>query len=245
MSTFAGTVDEPARLAAAPVEELERELKFVLPAARVEMAHRWLAMTCKPDGRFPDAIVHTVYYDTPGFASLHEKLNSDYLKLKVRVRWYASPGAPGTGVAFVEAKRRVGNRRDKVRVALPFTADELDGRRLDDPVFQTLPARLSDVGIVLRSDWQPMLALQYRRRRFVDPATGFRLSLDSDIAATRVNHRFLFMRHLGPLPVGVLEVKGHADELPAHLRPLLHMGLRKQSLSKYATLVLQLRRASN
>jgi hypothetical protein len=119
------------------------------------------------------------------------------------------------------------------------------GRALDDPIFQSLPARLAAAGVALQADWQPMVALRYRRRRFVDPPTGSRLSLDSDIQATRVNPRFLFVRSLGVLPIAVLEVKGYADELPGHLRGLLPLGLRKQSLSKYATLVLQLRRTIN
>ncbi len=234
---------DPATQPAPPsVEDLERELKFVLPASRVDPARRWLAMLCRRDAEYPDADVWTVYYDTPGFASLDEKLNSDYLKTKIRVRWYAAPGGPGEGAVFVEAKRRVGNRRDKVRVRLPITAEVIAGRALDDPLFAGLPHRLAETGVVLRSDWQPMLALRYRRRRFIEPLTGTRISLDSDIAAVRVNHRFLFSRHLGPLPIAVMEVKGHADELPGTLHPLLQFGLRKQSLSKYATLVLQLRR---
>ena len=87
-----------------------------------------------------------------------------------------------------------------------------------------------------------MLSLRYRRRRFAD-VTGTRVSLDSEIAAVSVNHRYLVARNLGPLPVAVVEVKGLADVLPAHLRPLMALGLRKQSMSKYAALLLQLGRA--
>ena len=111
------------------------------------------------------------------------------------------------------------------------------------PVFESLPRRLADKGILLGGDWQPMLTLRYRRRRFVDPLDwNARLSLDSDIAAVSVNHRHLFARDLGPLPIAVVECKGLADVLPGHLRPLMTLGLRKQSLSKYATLLLQLGR---
>jgi hypothetical protein len=238
----AADLDSLTHPAAPSVEDLERELKFVLPASRVDPARRWLEMLCRRDEQYPDADVWTVYYDTPAFASLDEKLNSDYLKTKVRLRWYAPPGGRGEGAVFVEAKRRIGNRRDKIRVRLPFTAEAIADRALDDPIFTGLPDRLAEKGVVLRSDWQPMLALRYRRRRFVEPLTGTRISLDSDITATRVNHRFLYMRHAGPLPLAVVEVKGQAEELPGPLRALLQFGLRKQSLSKYATLVLQLRR---
>ena len=241
MATAAIT-DRPAPPASPLVEDLERELKFVLPASRADIAARLLRTLCKPDGRYPDADVWTIYYDSPGFDSLEEKLNSDYLKMKIRVRWYAPPGGPAEGPVFLEAKQRVGNRRDKVRVLLPMTADTLVSRRLDDAVFESLPGRLADKGIMLGGDWQPMLLLRYRRRRFVDPLTGTRLSLDSDIAAVSVNHRHLFTRNLGPLPIAVVECKGLADVLPGHLRPLISLGLRKQSLSKYATLMLQLSR---
>jgi hypothetical protein len=243
MST-AATVDRPASPASPLVEDLERELKFVLPASRADIAARMLRTMCRPDREYPDADVWTVYYDTPGFASLDEKLNSDYLKTKVRVRWYATPNAPGEGPVFLEAKHRVGNRRDKIRVKLPMTAESLAAKRLDDAVFQSLPERLAEKGILLGADWQPVLTLRYRRRRFVDPPTGTRVSLDSEITAMAVSHRRLFARHLGPLPVAVVEVKGAADALPGHLRSLIALGLRKQSMSKYAALLLQLGRSA-
>jgi hypothetical protein len=241
MST-AATTDRPAPPASPLVEDLERELKFALPAARVDIAARLLRMLCRPDSQYPDADVWTIYYDSQGFDSLDEKLNSDYLKTKVRVRWYAPPGGAGQGPVFLEAKQRVGNRRDKVRVLLPMTADALVSRRLDDAVFESLPKRLAEQGIVLGLDWHPMLTLRYRRRRFVDVQTGTRVSLDSDITAITVNHRHLFARNLGPLPLAVIEAKGRADVLPGHLRPLISLGLHKQSMSKYSALLLQLRR---
>jgi VTC domain len=237
MSTAAIT-DRPAP----PVDDLERELKFVMAAARTDIAARLLSALCTPDARYPDADVWTIYYDSPGFESLDEKLNSDYLKTKIRLRWYAPPGGPGEGPVFLEAKQRVGNRRDKVRILLPMTAETLAARRLDDTTFERLPQRLAEKGIVLGPDWRPMLTLRYRRRRFVDAFTGTRLSLDSDINAVSVNQRHLFARNLGPLPITIVECKGRADVLPGHLRPLISLGLRKQSMSKYATLLLQLGR---
>jgi hypothetical protein len=242
MST-AATTDRRAPPASPLVDDLERELKFVVPATRVDIAARLLRTLCRPDSQHPDADVWTIYYDSQGFDSLDEKLNSDYLKTKVRVRWYAPAGGPGQGPVFLEAKHRVGNRRDKVRVLLPMTAETLVSRRLDDSIFHALPERLAAKGILLGSDWHPMLLLRYRRRRFVDVSTGARVSLDSEITAVSVNRRYLFARNLGPLSVGVVEVKGLADVLPGHLRPLMALGLRKQSMSKYAALLLQLSRS--
>ena len=65
--------------------------------------------------------MHTVYYDTPRLALLGEKIGSDFLKTKVRVRWYAGrDGRPGDAL-FAEAKFRVGSQRRKVRHRLPYT----------------------------------------------------------------------------------------------------------------------------
>ena len=242
MSTAAIT-DRPAPPSSPLVDDLERELKFVFPATRVDIAARLLGTLAKPDTQYPDADVWTIYYDSHGFDSLDEKLNSDYLKTKIRVRWYAPPGGTGYGPVFLEAKHRVGNRRDKVRVPLPMAAETLVSLRLNDPVFESLPERLASKGILLGPGWHPMLALRYRRRRFVDVSTGTRVSLDSGITAVSVNHRHLFARDLGPLPVAVVEVKGLADVLPGHLRPLIALGLRKHSMSKYAALLLQLSRS--
>ncbi len=69
----------------------ERELKFTLPQGRAPLVRSWLDRICRRDPEFPAAVVWTIYYDTPGLISLSEKINSDYLKRKIRVRWYSDP----------------------------------------------------------------------------------------------------------------------------------------------------------
>ena len=103
-------LSEDDRLAAATFEA-----KFVAERWRAESARRWLQMVCRPDPDFPEATVYTVYYDTPGLRCLHEKLNGDYLKSKVRLRWYRV-GERAGDTAFLEVKMRLGSRREKVRV---------------------------------------------------------------------------------------------------------------------------------
>jgi hypothetical protein len=67
----------------------DRELKYSLQAGRVPLARRMLASACRPDPEHAVACVWTIYYDTPQLTSLREKINSDYLKVKVRLRWYS------------------------------------------------------------------------------------------------------------------------------------------------------------
>ena len=82
-------------------------------------------VVCRRDPEFPAAVVWTIYYDTPALVSLGEKINSDYLKRKIRVRWYSDLEGRVSGPAFVEAKLRMGTRRSKVRARLPYPADEI------------------------------------------------------------------------------------------------------------------------
>jgi hypothetical protein len=211
----------------------ERELKFTMPAARAHLARRRLDTLCRRDSEFPAAIVWTIYYDTPALASLGEKINSDYLKRKIRVRWYSDLDGRPSGPAFVEAKLRLGTQRSKVRARLPFSAEEIAQWDLQDPRLMTAPLLLREHGVLGHASWQPMLLLRYRRDRFIEPLTRSRVSLDSDICGAAANARFSSAPNLSPLATAVLEVKGRSDELPAPLRPLLALGMRKASFSKF------------
>ena len=106
-------LSEDDRLAAATFEA-----KFVAERWRAESARRWLQMVCRPDPDFPEATVYTVYYDTPGLRCLHEKLNGDYLKSKVRLRWYRV-GERAGDTAFLEVKMRLGSVLPPSTVATP------------------------------------------------------------------------------------------------------------------------------
>lgn len=220
----------------------ERELKFTLPAGRAQLARRRLELVCRRDPEFPAAVVWTIYYDTPALVSLSEKINSDYLKRKIRVRWYSDLEGRVSGPAFVEAKLRLGTRRSKVRATLPCPADEMAGWNLQDPRLLGLPLLLREQGVLHQESWQPMMLIRYRRDRFIEPLTHSRVSLDADISGVAANARFLSAPVLSSLATAVLEVKGGDDELPVALRPLLALGLHKRSFSKFLVVHAQMTR---
>lgn len=226
------------------VEDLERELKFVLPAGRAENARAFLATICAVDSEYPRAMVWTVYYDTPDGRSLGEKIDSDYLKMKLRVRWYGDERDRPSGPVFVEAKYRVGSRREKVRARLDVEAGDVATLSLDDARFARFPRALAPAGVLAGPQWRPVLRLRYERWRFIERLTRTRVSLDRGIVAEAVNSRQLTSLNPGPLPVAVLEVKGREDTLPRPLTPLLHLGARQGSLSKYAAVYDHVRRLS-
>jgi hypothetical protein len=216
------------------IADLDRELKYLLPAGRVPFVERWLAATCRPDPAHPRGDVWTVYFDTTDQRSLREKINSDYLKTKIRVRWYSPPGSAPAGDAFLEMKRRIGDRRDKVRLPLPGAAADLASRALDDPRWRELPQQLVRLGMPIGGIWAPALALVYRRTRLVEAASGSRVSCDTAIRLAPVEGGARAACRPEPLPVAVIEVKSASDELPVALRPLVRVGARLGSFSKYA-----------
>ena len=164
--------------------------------------------------------------------SLGEKLNSDYLKRKIRVRWYSDLSGHVSGPAFVEAKLRIGNRRSKVRARLPFPAADIARWDLQDPRFPGIPLLLRQYGVLGQESWQPVMMIRYRRDRFVDPLTQSRLSLDAEICVISMHRRYVARIDPSPLATAVLEVKGASEQLPATLRSLLPLGIRKSSFSK-------------
>ncbi len=218
------------------IDDRDLEIKFTVPLSAVGTLRVLLAGACRPDAEFPHGIVWSIYFDTPGLQLLREKINSDYLKTKVRVRWYADPGAPRTGgPAVIETKLRQGSRRRKERIPLGVSGTDLLESGFTHAALLEVPRLLQREGVPLPVPLAPVMTIRYERRRFVEPASGSRVALDSDIAVAAVNPRALRPARAVRLPLGVLEVKGPHAHLPAALYPATLLGARRQSFSKYWT----------
>lgn len=217
-----------ADLTASPPElaELPHELKWQFPVHLVPALEVFLGGVTRPDPRFPAGTVQSVYFDTLELASLAEKEASDYLKTKIRVRWYDA-----SGFAFWEVKRRIGTRREKLRGDLDLPASEAAALALDDPRWLAVPARLRAAGLELAPDLRPVVQIAYRRRRFVDPAPGARVALDDGIRAPRVAARL--GGAVRDLPWAIVEVKSRQADLGGPLYHLAALGGRRVSFSKY------------
>jgi VTC domain len=221
-------------LAVPTATSLEREIKFLVPAARSGSLRAWLDAACMPERRYPPALVCTTYYDTPGFAFLGEKIDSDYLKTKLRVRWYASlDGNPAGSAVFAELKYRVGNRRDKCRVPLDADPAALGALPLESPVWTSLLDPLRVKAPLLPGRLDPILTLRYARYRYLDRPTAGRVTLDDAVALTALNRARVTGHAPVRLPNAVLEYKGASDDLPRHLTPAIRFGARRGAYSKY------------
>ncbi len=213
---------------------MEHEIKYVLPPERTAPAAVALNALCRPDASYPANYVMSLYFDNLRLDSLAEKVDSQFAKSKVRVRWYRDrDGKVDPGGAMLEHKSRLGTLRRKSRVPLPHSTEWLDAASLDDPALPGLPAHFPSAERIPRAGLFPYLIVRYLRRRFVEPLTGSRVSLDTAISLDRVNRRFLGYVHPVALGATVVEVKNHDGELPASLRCLLRLGARRASFSKY------------
>ena len=236
MSTPA-TLAHPPRQGAlpsqGPASPPEWELKLRLPLALAPTARGLLDAVCRRDPQYPANYVSSLYYDSPEFESLHEKLSSDLAKAKVRLRWYesVSRGVSLPGV-FLEVKYRKGAWRSKRRIQVPLDSGWLAEASVDDVRLRRLPSRFaSELSAPGLSRLKPTVVVRYRRHRWLEPSSGSRISLDSGISAPRAECRLAPMAM--PLRTAVVEVKNRTGQIPATLAPLWSLGARLDSFSKY------------
>lgn len=201
-----------------------------------------------PDPAFAQGWVESLYFDTPELDLLSSTLNGDGCKTKVRLRWY--PGCEQDGGrapirAWLEIKKRNGKTRTKTRqevslMLTPAATPPLDatspmgaGCSLAwdvDSVRQALHRSAPEMAARLH----PMLVVRYHRARFLEPRTGSRIAIDTEIEATAYNRTFLRPTQRPELGRGVVEVKGIQRELPSALAILRGLGCSDGSFSKYA-----------
>jgi len=213
---------------------LKHELKFLLPGDCTPSVLRILGHLAQADPQHPRGFVESVYFDTRTLALLNEKINSDYLKTKVRVRWYPDAGQVASGPSFLELKRRIGTRRSKVRIETPYPAEVLSRSPLTGAELAGIPHLLRSHGMPVVEDFVPLLVVRYHRWRFVEPFTQARIALDTGILVPRTHAHFLPAANPTPLASAVLEVKSPHARLPERLAILTELGCRKSSFSKYA-----------
>jgi len=211
------------------------EQKFIFCGTDKNILLDWLEVYALRDPQFYRSPVLSLYYDTPALDFYHEARNGDYLKTKVRLRWYQDEfvSADQPIDCFFEIKRKCGALRHKQRRSLTLTAAQLSGDLFSAAPVADLPSALGGLGGLNRGILVPILVVDYQRCRFIDAASGARIALDTAIGCRRVNADYL----CGAPPIestfGVLEIKARAAELPALFWPL-RRHLRRQSFSKYA-----------
>ena len=138
---------------------------------------------------------------------------------------------------WLERKTRRGFASTKQRLSLDVPSSTLAfaalGRGIVPPA--VLLDTMASFGFFPHGPLCPVIAISYWRYRFVEPSTGFRMSIDSRIRSS------LVMFGLGrgerglELPGAVVEVKGAVLDLPPALRVLGDIGSSWTRYSKYSS----------
>lgn len=214
---------------------VEHETKYVFNNTFAPMLINWLKLRCQPDTKFPFGVISSIYYDTKDWKFLGEKINSDYLKTKFRVRWYESLNGHEQGEkSFVEIKCKIGATREKIRFESGFSGKQLAEIDLADPKLLAVQHKAKERSVKIPPSLYPAFQISYKRFRFIEPKTRCRICIDYDISAPRVNLQMLPCVKPHFLSSGVVEVKGGLTELPDTLHQLTALGCKKQSFSKYS-----------
>lgn len=212
------------------------EQKYVFIELERDMIVHWIEHACIPDPVYHAGVVSSIYYDTPRFDHYFEKRNSDYIKSKVRLRWYQNiekNGEPFDVPCFVEMKRKTGVGRHKERKKILISSVRLCDDPFSDEELLRIPAVAYELDYIPPGLLIPMLLIQYDRRRYVDPHSGSRLAVDTNIRCVRANPAYISGLPPVHLALGVLEIKGEGRELPDSLNPI-SARLTREAFSKYA-----------
>ncbi len=213
-----------------------RETKFVLADRAVPRILGYLNARCHRDRSWPEGVVSSIYYDTPNWLHLREKLNGSRLKSKVRLRWYASKHtAEPIGTGILELKAKDGALRNKLRFDTGIPAREIAQTPLSAQRLRDVLDVMREQGLAIPRALLPAFEIRYVRYRFVDPSNGSRLSLDTQISISRTNTTRLPFSRPFSLRESVFEVKGELDDLPASLSEFRAFGCRKEAFSKYSS----------
>ena len=214
--------------------QLGNELKYIIGNRRSKSVLQWLKCNCRPDPQFPAGVVNSIYFDTRDWQSLGEKINSDYLKTKIRLRWYTEmDGSYPHDQSFAEVKYKIGTKRHKRRIPAPFFASNLSSMDLLNPALLRIPQLLKTHGVRLHRSHFPVYRIEYKRFRFLEPLYGGRICFDKDIRIPQVNPMAMARQYPLALQTAVFEFKGVSANLPHSLFPLMKLGLKKASFSKF------------
>ncbi len=212
------------------------EQKYIFIGQQKQMILDWLDHTCIRDPLFYSGTVSSIYYDSPRMNLYMEKRNSDFLKTKVRLRWYEKieEFESNFGIkCYLEVKNKIGATREKKRIEVLVSSKKLSHHPFSEKDILNMPSKVLELGELPRGILVPMLLIKYDRFRFIDLQSNSRVSVDINIQCARANNKYLAALLPVNLGMGVLEVKGNHRQLPNSFREI-GTYLTKESFSKYA-----------
>jgi hypothetical protein len=214
------------------------EQKYLFPGGQKDIILAWLEHACLPDPQYPVSLVSSLYYDTPGLFHYQESKNGDFLRAKVRLRWYGQEDngsvVPSvTARCYLEIKNKQGALSEKQRREVTIPRHILFDDPFSNDQILSLPVRVFALDQRVSGLLVPMLIVEYRRQRYIDADSRVSIALDSEIRCTRVNEAFVYGIPPVYFDVGILEAKGMNPVSYGVLDPIGSY-LTKSPFSKYA-----------
>ena len=213
------------------------EQKFFIAPRNMGLAQALLLRTCRVDPLYPLGQINSVYFDTIDLDQHERSLTGELVKDKVRIRWYGEEHDLGDRVkvwlelksrrGFGSTKQRLSGSVSRARLALPVLA-----RGIVPPTI--LLQTMAGFGFFPPGPIRPVIVISYLRRRFVEPLTGYRISLDSRIRSTLLIPGREFGERDLELPGALVEVKSPVFQLPPSLLELAAIGSSWSRFSKYS-----------
>ena len=138
---------------------------------------------------------------------------------------------------WLELKSRRGFASTKQRVTFDVPAATLASAALSRGIVSplTMARTMADFGFFTYAPLRPVIAISYWRYRFVEPESGFRVSIDSHIRSSTVMPGVGRGERGLELPGAVVEVKGPRFEVPRALREIAEIGSSWTRYSKYSS----------
>lgn len=242
-----------ASSAGRPTLHERAEQKFFVAPRKAGWALALLRTSCRWDDRYPEEQINSLYFDTTDLDQYERSLSGEFAKDKVRIRWYGAehdphrassrrecPPAPPRSPrvrAWLELKSRRGFASTKQRTVVEVQADALTFASLAEGIVPaiTLMQTTAGFGFFAAGRLHPVIAVSYWRYRFVEPRTGFRVSLDSHIRSSMVMPGIGHGERGLELPGAVIEVKGPSLDVPLCLRQVTEVGSSWTRYSKYSS----------
>ncbi len=223
------------------------EQKFFILPQRYDTALALLRRTCRQDPEYWVGQVNSLYFDTPDLDQHQRSDAGEFNKDKIRIRWYGEECDPHRVDCseqsdrpvrvWLERKSRFGFASTKQRVCLTVAAHKLAHGALPQGILPqaTLMQTVASFGFFTHAPLVPVIAISYWRYRFVEPETGFRISIDSRIRSSLVMPGLGRGERALELPGAIVEVKGARFDVPRSLRDIAEIGSSWTRYSKYSS----------
>lgn len=214
---------------------LINERKFTTNSNAKDIALAYLKHVCINDPIFPYGIVTSIYFDTIDLKSYQEKINGDFLKSKLRLRWYDSSKNDENINVFIEFKNKIGSARDKSRFKINISKTNFSKIiKSNHTLTEFINNELQQNDISLPSNIFALIQISYKRNRFICPFTKANVCLDYDIQAKNIylNHQCeINEAHFNSI---VMEIKDSSIKHIPWLNKLVDLDFRNQNFSKFA-----------